>query len=65
MAAPADARSQLDAVAHNGFGRLTGVTQLRRTPIYLAGIAHRVGKLADTPGRDRVWLTEVEQATAL
>ena len=26
---------------------------------------HRVGKLADNPGRDRVWLTEVEQATAL
>jgi ATP-dependent helicase HrpA len=65
MAALADARSQLDAVAHPGFVRLTGVTQLRRTSIYLARIAHRVGKLADAPGRDRVWLTEVEQATAL
>jgi len=65
MAALADARSQLDALVHPGFLRITGVTQLRRVPVYLAGIAYRVGKLADNPGRDRVWLTEVEQATAL
>jgi ATP-dependent helicase HrpA len=61
----ADARAQLDALVHPGFLRLTGVPQLRRVPVYLAGITHRVGKLADAPGRDRVWLTEVEQATAL
>ncbi|CAN5481356.1 ATP-dependent RNA helicase HrpA [soil metagenome] len=65
MAPLADARSQLDALVHPGFVRITGVTQLRRVPVYLAGITHRVGKLADAPGRDRVWLTEVEQATAL
>ena len=31
--------------------------------MYLAGIVHRVGKLADNVGRDRVWMTEVQQAT--
>ncbi|MFC5500815.1 ATP-dependent RNA helicase HrpA [Lysinimonas soli] len=65
MAPLADARSQLDALVHPGFLRLTGVRQLRRVPVYLAGIVHRVGKLAENPGRDRVWLTEVEQATEL
>ena len=65
MAPLADARSQLDALVHPGFLRITGVAQLRRVPVYLAGIVHRVGKLAENPGRDRVWLTEVEQATQL
>ncbi len=65
MAPLADARSQFDALVHPGFLRITGVTQLRRVPVYLAGIVHRVGKLAENPGRDRVWLTEVEQATQL
>ncbi|HEY4225670.1 MAG TPA: ATP-dependent RNA helicase HrpA [Pseudolysinimonas sp.] len=65
MAPLADARSQLDALVHPGFLRITGVAQLRRVPIYLAGILHRVSKLPDNPGRDRVWLTEVEQATVL
>ena len=65
MAALADARSQLDALVHPGFLRIIGVTQLRRVPVYLAGLVHRVSKLADAPGRDRTWLTEVEQATAL
>jgi ATP-dependent helicase HrpA len=65
MAPLADARSQLDALVHPGFLRLTSVTQLRRVPVYLAGLTHRVTKLADAPGRDRVWLTEVEQATGL
>lgn len=61
----ADARSQLDGLVHPGFLRITGVAQLRRVPLYLAGIVHRVSKLTDAPGRDRTWLTEVEQATAL
>ena len=65
MAALADARSQLDALVHPGFLRITGAAQLRRVPVYLAGVVHRVGKLAENPGRDRVWLTEVEQATQL
>ncbi len=29
------------------------------------GILHRVARLADNPGRDRTWQTEVEQATTL
>jgi ATP-dependent helicase HrpA len=65
MAPLADARSQLDALVHPGFLRIAGVAQLRRVPVYLAGIVHRVSKLADAPGRDRTWLTEVEQATTL
>ncbi|HEY9498351.1 MAG TPA: DUF3418 domain-containing protein, partial [Terrimesophilobacter sp.] len=31
--------------------------------VYLAGITHRVGKLAENLGRDRVWMTEVQTAT--
>jgi ATP-dependent helicase HrpA len=65
MAPLADARSQLDALVHPGFVRITGDAQLRRVPVYLAGLVHRVGKLAENPGRDRVWLTEVGQATTL
>jgi ATP-dependent helicase HrpA len=65
MAPLADARSQLDALVHPGFLRITGATQLLRVPIYLAGITHRVSKLTDAPGRDRVWLTEVGRATTL
>ena len=32
---------------------------------YLAGITFRVQKLAENPGRDRAWQTQVEEATAL
>jgi ATP-dependent helicase HrpA len=65
MAPLADARSQLAALVSPGFVRTTGVGQLRRLPVYLAGITHRVERLADNPGRDRQWQNEVEQATAL
>jgi ATP-dependent helicase HrpA len=61
----ADARSQLEALVHPGFVRATGVARLRRVPVYLAGILHRVEKLADNLGRDRLWQTEVERATEL
>ncbi|MGE3449650.1 MAG: ATP-dependent RNA helicase HrpA, partial [Microbacteriaceae bacterium] len=61
----ADARAELTALVSPGFVRTTGVAQLRRLPVYLAGITHRVERLADNPGRDRQWQTEVEQATAL
>ena len=61
----ADARSQLDALVHPGFVRTTGIAQLARVPLYLAGIRHRAEKLADNPGRDRAWQTQVEEATAL
>lgn len=65
MAPLADARAQLESLVFPGFIRATGATQLRRLPVYLAGITHRVEKLPDNPGRDRQWQTEVEQAIVL
>ncbi|MEO5919693.1 MAG: ATP-dependent RNA helicase HrpA [Pseudolysinimonas sp.] len=65
MSPLADARSQLGALVFPGFVRSSGVAALRRLPIYLAGITHRVERLAENPGRDRQWQTEVEQATTL
>jgi ATP-dependent helicase HrpA len=65
MSPLADARAQLDALVYRGFVHATGVSQLRRLPIYLAGIAHRVERLAENPGRDRQWQVEVEQAATL
>ncbi len=58
-----DARSQLDALVYPGFVAVTGLQRLNRLPAYLDGLIHRVGKLAENPGRDRVWMTEVAQAT--
>jgi ATP-dependent helicase HrpA len=60
-----DARGQLGALVHPGFVRITGAAQLPRVPVYLAGIAHRVERMAENLGRDRQWQAEVEQATAL
>jgi len=60
-----DARRQLDALVHPGFVAITGADRLRRVPVYLAGLLHRVQKLPDNPGRDRAWQTEVGQATEL
>jgi ATP-dependent helicase HrpA len=60
-----DARGQLAALVHPGFVRLAGVSRLRRMPVYLAGLLHRIARLADNPGRDRAWQTEVEQAETL
>ena len=65
MAPLADAREQLANLVYRGFVSVTGIHQLRRLPIYLQGITHRVAKLQENPGRDRVWLTEIEDATAL
>jgi len=64
MAPLADAREQLANLVYKGFVSTAGLNQLRRLPIYLAGITHRVAKLQENPGRDRSWLTEVEEATA-
>ncbi|EAR24227.1 ATP-dependent helicase HrpA [marine actinobacterium PHSC20C1] len=58
-----DAREQLDSLVFPGFVSATGLTQLRRLPVYLTGIAHRVTKLTENPGKDRVWMSEVELAT--
>jgi ATP-dependent helicase HrpA len=58
-----DARAQLDALVYPGFVAATGLPRLRRLPVYLEGIVHRVGKLAENPARDRVWMSEVQLAT--
>jgi len=59
----ADAREQLGNLVYPGFVAATGTTQLRRLPVYLAALAHRIERLAENLGRDRAWLTEVQQAT--
>ncbi|GAB3037659.1 ATP-dependent RNA helicase HrpA [Parafrigoribacterium mesophilum] len=59
----ADSREQLDSLVFPGFVSRTGLPQLRRLPVYLRGISHRVAKLAEHPARDRAWLTEVQTAT--
>ena len=63
MSPLADARAQLDALVFPGFVSAAGPDRLKRFPVYLAGVTHRVGKLAENLGRDRVWLTEVQTAT--
>jgi ATP-dependent helicase HrpA len=65
MSPLADARAQLAALVHPGFVRVTGLAQLARVPVYVSGIRHRVEKLADNPGRDRAWQTQIEEAAAL
>ncbi|TAM66155.1 MAG: ATP-dependent RNA helicase HrpA [Microbacteriaceae bacterium] len=59
-----DARGQLAALVCPGFISATGLERLRHLPRYLAAIAWRVERVADNPGRDRVWMTEVQTATA-
>jgi ATP-dependent helicase HrpA len=63
LAPLADAREQLGNLVYPGFVAATGTTRLRRIPVYLAALAHRIERLADNAGRDRVWLSEVQQAT--
>jgi ATP-dependent helicase HrpA len=58
-----DARSQLDALLHPGFVSRMGLARLPRLTVYLQGLAHRIDRLADNVGRDRVWMAEVQQAT--
>ncbi|GMA96055.1 hypothetical protein GCM10025881_28790 [Pseudolysinimonas kribbensis] len=65
MSPLSDARAQLEALIHPGFVRITGAAQLPRVPVYLAGIVHRVQRMAENLGRDRVWQSETEQALAL
>ena len=63
MAPLADARSQLGALVHPGFVSTAGLGQLRRMPVYLQAITHRVSKLAENLGRDRSWSADVDEAT--
>ena len=61
----ADAKAQLAALVPNGFVSATGAAQLPRLRAYLEGLEHRVRRLAENPGRDRVRQSEVEQAIEL
>jgi ATP-dependent helicase HrpA len=63
LAPLADARAQLGSLVHPGFVSRAGLVRLRRVPVYLQGIVHRVGKLAENLGRDRTWQAEVQEAT--
>ena len=58
-----DMREQLSDLIYPGFVSATGSAELRRMPAYLRGITHRVSKLGENLGRDRVWMTEVQSAT--
>lgn len=64
LPALSDARQQLDGLVYPGFVSATGLAQLRHLPRYLGGISARIPKLVDNPGRDRVWMNEVQAATA-
>ncbi|MGM1028373.1 MAG: ATP-dependent RNA helicase HrpA [Actinomycetota bacterium] len=65
MAALADARAHLDQLVFDGFVSRTGLARLGRLEVYVRAIEHRVKRLPETAHRDRIWMTEVEQATAL
>ncbi|MFC4242066.1 ATP-dependent RNA helicase HrpA [Gryllotalpicola reticulitermitis] len=64
LGALADAKQQLAQLVYPGFVSATGRAQLAHLPRYLKGIAWRMEKLPENPGRDRVWLTEVQKAIA-
>ncbi|MET0975971.1 MAG: ATP-dependent RNA helicase HrpA [Leifsonia sp.] len=64
ISAIADAREQLSGLVNPGFVSATGLERLRHVPRYLNGISARIQKLRENPARDRVWMTEVQQATA-
>ncbi|WP_104162617.1 ATP-dependent RNA helicase HrpA [Cryobacterium sp. N22] len=64
LAALTDAREQLNGLVYPGFVSATGLAQLRHLPRYLGGISARIDKLLDNPNRDRVWMNEVQSATA-
>ncbi|WP_347754283.1 ATP-dependent RNA helicase HrpA [Agrococcus sp. ProA11] len=65
MAALTDARANLDQLIFDGFVSRTGLDRLTRLEVYVRAIEHRVKRLPETANRDRTWMTEVEQATAL
>jgi ATP-dependent helicase HrpA len=59
----ADAREQLATLVYPGFVSATGIARLRRLPVYLDGLLHRIGRLAENLARDRAWMAEVQTAT--
>jgi ATP-dependent helicase HrpA len=62
LPALSDAKEQLAGLVFPGFVSRTGLERLRHVPRYLEGVSMRVGKLAGNPGRDRVWMNEVQTA---
>ena len=64
MAALGDARAQLDGLVPAGFVSATGLERLRHLPRYLEGIALRVRKLVENPGRDRQSMNQLEGSVA-
>ena len=63
LGALTDARTQLAGLVFPGFVSRTGLARLRHLPRYLQAVAWRIQRLPDNPGRDRVWMTEVQTAT--
>ncbi|MFT4229259.1 MAG: ATP-dependent RNA helicase HrpA, partial [Microbacterium sp.] len=59
-----DLRTQLAGLVFSGFVSRGGVDRLAQYPRYLEGMLVRLQGLADNPGRDRAWLTELERAAA-
>ena len=64
MAALGDARAQLEGLVPAGFVSATGLERLRHLPRYLEGIALRVQKLVENPGRDRQSMNQLESSVA-
>ena len=60
-----DAAAQLDALVGDQFVSRTGLTQLRRLPVYLEAVQIRMRQLTENPGRDRTWQNEVDRALTL
>ncbi|WP_243063911.1 ATP-dependent RNA helicase HrpA [Humibacter sp. RRB41] len=63
LGALTDAKTQLAGLVFPGFVSRSGLTRLRHLPRYLQAITWRIQRLPDNPGRDRVWMTEVQTAT--
>jgi ATP-dependent helicase HrpA len=64
LGALTDAKTQVAGLVFPGFVSRTGISQLQHLPRYLQGLVWRIERLPDNPGRDRVWMTEVQTATA-
>ncbi|MGN6200636.1 ATP-dependent RNA helicase HrpA [Humibacter sp.] len=64
LGALTDARTQLGGLVFPGFVSRTGLAHVRHLPRYLQALVWRIERLPDNPGRDRVWMNEVQTATA-
>jgi ATP-dependent helicase HrpA len=59
-----DMRAQLVTLVAPGFVTATGQARLADLPRYLKGIGRRLEKLASNPGRDRDWMSQVDEVRA-